>query len=162
MIGSGNILPTGMASPLPLSGNFSQAFGRQMQGLGEKNGAVEENSDLWWPPNQGVLYKGQQKLTKEKLLAQQVDAKKELSLKEKKELDQACQDFESFFTYYLLKTMDKTVPRGEGVLKDSLASKFYREMFYERLSDTISQAGIGIKDVMYDQMKETLINKVYK
>jgi len=120
-----------------------------------------QSEGLWWPPNQGIFIGGEQKLTHEALTKElaeqeQVDPEKE------KELKSACGQFESFFLYYLLKVMDKTIPRGEGLLGDSLAQRFYREMFYEDLADKISESGMGLGQFMYDQLSQSLVNRVYK
>ena len=117
--------------------------------------------DLWWPPNKGIFIRGEQKATKEELLKALGQGKK-LSAAQEKELAEACKDFESFFLYYLLKVMDRTIPRGEGVFPDTHTMRVYREMWYERLADTISSRGIGLADTMYDQLSHTLLNKVYK
>jgi flagellar protein FlgJ len=118
--------------------------------------------DLWWPPNKGVLLKGEQRATKEALLEELQGKKKSLSAEEEKELRQACQDFESFFLYYLLKVMDKTIPREGGIIQDSHTMRMYREMWYERLADTMAQKGMGLGEHLFTQVSQSLLNRVYK
>ncbi len=130
-------------------------------GQGGKSSTVDSNPDLWWPPNKGILYKGEQKLTREKLLKEIEARNKKVSKEELAKLKKACQDFESFFVYYLLKVMDKTVPHGEGILGDSRPTQFYRDMFYEDLANEISRRGMGLADVIYSQAKQYLLNRVY-
>lgn len=120
---------------------------------------VEES--LWWPPNQGDLASGEQKITHQELLAQ-IKPQEEVDPEKQAELKSACRQFESFFMYYLLKEMDKTVPREEGLMGNSMPQKFYREMFYERLADTMSESGMGLSKFLYDQLSQSLVNRIYK
>ena len=118
--------------------------------------------DIWSLGNKGVLIKGEQKLTHQKLLSALRKDKKALNAEEEARLRKACQDFESFFVYYLLKNMDETVPRDKSILGKSRSQQFYREMFYENLADDISRRGIGLADTMYNQMRQFLLHKLYK
>ena len=68
--------------------------------------------------------------------------------------EEAARQFESFFLYMLLKEMDKTVSRS-SLFGDSLASRFYREMYYERLSDAMSARGspLGVSELLLSQLQ---------
>lgn len=155
MISLNSFLPilSGQSGGLP-SSSGANAFDNALAASGGEE-------DLWWPPNQGIFIGGEQKLTHE-ALTQDLAEQEQVDPEKAKELKSACNQFESFFLYYLLKVMDKTVPRGEGVLGDSLAQRFYREMFYEDLADKISESGMGLGQFMYSQLSQGLLNQVYK
>ncbi|MCM8773839.1 MAG: rod-binding protein [Candidatus Omnitrophica bacterium] len=112
----------------------------------------EERDNLWWPPNKGILYQGSQKATKEKLL-EEINKNNLTSLtpQQKKDLEKACKDFESFFIYYLLKVMDNTIDRKDSLWGDSRPMQFYREMFYENLANNLAKVGLGLSDILYKQ-----------
>lgn len=117
--------------------------------------------DIWTPGNKGVLIQGSQKETREQLSLPKVQPGS-LSAGEKAELDKACKEFESFFTYYMLKNMDKTVIRSDNSPGNSRAMQFYREMLYERIADSSSEKGVGLSQSMSTQMQQFLINNTYK
>jgi flagellar protein FlgJ len=67
-------------------------------------------------------------------------------------LRRACQDFESVFTAYLLKSMRSTVQKS-----DLFGSEDKEEVFRDMLDDEIAgaasrQKGIGIADTLYRQL----------
>lgn len=68
--------------------------------------------------------------------------------------EEAARQFESFFLYMLLKEMDKTVNRS-SLFGDSMASRFYREMYYERIADALSESGspLGVSDLLLTQLQ---------
>lgn len=119
---------------------------------------AEEKKDELSSGNKGILKNG---LQKEKT-ALSVCRRKEISAKEKAELKKACQEFESFFNYYLLKNMDKTVMRSENSLNGSRPMQFYREMLYERIADNTAEKGTGLSQSMNAQMQKFMINSTYK
>ncbi|MBD3264292.1 MAG: hypothetical protein GF375_04230 [Candidatus Omnitrophica bacterium] len=141
---------------IPLRGSYNNIRAGSYK---QNNGKTD---DLWWPPNKGILYKGEQKLTREKLISEFKSKQNGLDPEQEEALREACKDFESFFLYYLLKTMDKTVDRSEGLLGESRPMQFYREMFYENIADRISAVGMGLQKTLYNQLTQFLLNKTYK
>ncbi len=87
---------------------------------------------------------------------------RQMSEKEKAELQEACKEFESFFLYYLLKNMDKTVLRSENSLDGGRPAQFYREMLYEKIAASSASKGMGLSDKINAQMQQFLINRTYK
>jgi flagellar protein FlgJ len=159
MISLNAIIPSGgtnyiqKGSSLPGKEEFFEKIGTQLKQTAEEN--------VWWPPNGGTLSAGEQKATRDELAAQ-ASSQEKASPEEEAKLKDACRQFESFFLYYLLKEMDKTIPREQGLMGNSLAQKFYREMFYERLADTMSENGMGISQYLYDQLSQSSVNRIYK
>ncbi|MBN2483028.1 MAG: rod-binding protein [Candidatus Omnitrophica bacterium] len=159
MISLHSILPSSGANyiqkgfALPGKEELFEKIGAQLKQAAEEN--------LWWPPNGGILSSGEQKATHDELVSQ-VSSQEQPDLEEEAKLKDACTQFESFFLYYLLKEMDKTIPREQGLMGNSLTQKFYREMFYERLADTMSEGGMGLGTYLYDQLSQSLVNRIYK
>jgi len=83
----------------------------------------------------------------------QTKQQKEEDLKLKK----VCADFESIFTYNLLKTMRKTIPGG-GILQRSSGRENWEMMMDQQIAETISRKGqgLGLQTVLYHQMKKKL------
>ncbi len=78
------------------------------------------------------------------------------SEEELKKIKKACADFESIFTYQLLKTMRKTIPETKtGV--SNYGKDTYTMMMDQKLAENISAKGdgLGLQKVLYEQ----LINK---
>lgn len=69
-------------------------------------------------------------------------------------VEEAASQFESFFLYMLLKEMDKTVNRS-SLFGDGMATRFYREMYYERIADALSESGspLGVSDLLLTQLQ---------
>lgn len=67
----------------------------------------------------------------------------------------ACREFESIFTYMMLKEMKKTVPE-DGIIEKSQGTIMFEEMHLEELANDMSKGdnGIGIARMLYDQFKE--------
>ncbi len=67
----------------------------------------------------------------------------------------ACKEFESIFTYMMLKEMKKTVPE-DGLVEKSQGTTMFEEMHLEQLAKEMSQGdnGIGIARALYDQFKQ--------
>ncbi|MCG6536992.1 MAG: rod-binding protein [Syntrophales bacterium LBB04] len=72
-------------------------------------------------------------------------------------LKKACADFETIFTYNLLKTMRKTVPGG-GVLPRSSGRENWEMMMDQQIAEALSKKGqgLGLQTVLYNQMKKRL------
>lgn len=66
----------------------------------------------------------------------------------------ACRQFESFFTRELLKTMrEANEALGDNELTEHQGSDFFREMYDDQLSVTLSKSrGLGLADLMYNQL----------
>jgi len=72
-----------------------------------------------------------------------------------KELRKACQDFEAVFISKLWQGMKNTVPK-EGYLH-SKQEEQYLSMFDKEFAENMSRAGgIGLADMIYDQLSEKL------
>lgn len=73
---------------------------------------------------------------------------------------EASQQFESIFTYQMLKAMADTVPDNEGILEDDASSKLYKDMFYMEAAKTISQGqGLGIASIAQEQLQKLENNR---
>ena len=71
---------------------------------------------------------------------------------QKRQLQQTCQEFESYFLAYLLKSMRKTVPKSD-LLGGGLADEIYHSMLDEKLAENIAHAGgVGIGRLLYQQL----------
>ncbi|SER11925.1 flagellar protein FlgJ [Nitrosomonas sp. Nm51] len=71
----------------------------------------------------------------------------------KKALHQAAQQFEALFLQMLIKSMrDATLKSG---LIDSQQTQFYTEMYDQQLAQTMSSKGIGLADIMVEQLTRT-------
>jgi Rod binding domain-containing protein len=74
---------------------------------------------------------------------------------DEKKLREACQDFEAIFIHKIWKQMRKSVPK-EGYLH-SREEEMYLSMFDEELSRKMASAGgIGLGDILYDQLSRQL------
>jgi len=84
--------------------------------------------------------------------------------KKKEELQKikkACQDFESIFTYTLLKTMRQTVPQVKG--PNSFPGKeTYNMMMDQKVAEEFSRKGngLGLQKVLYEQMTKNYIKEI--
>ena len=77
---------------------------------------------------------------------------KELSHKNKR-LENVCTEFESIFITHMLKTMGKTVDKGD-LLGNSNENKIIKSMFEENLANSIAGAGgIGIGAMLFEKLK---------
>lgn len=91
--------------------------------------------------------------TKRTLTPEQVKKQKDADAKLKK----VCADFESIFTYNLLKTMRKNIPGG-GILPKSSGRDNWEMMMDQQVAESLSRKGqgLGIQTVLYNQMKKRL------
>jgi flagellar protein FlgJ len=72
------------------------------------------------------------------------------------ELKQACQQFESVFTAYLLKAMRGSIPKS-GFLEQSFGFQIAQSLHDEALSEELSKTGcLGIADILYEQLSSYL------
>jgi flagellar protein FlgJ len=72
---------------------------------------------------------------------------------ELKKIKKACQDFESIFTYYLLKTMRQTVPKGSSITGSAGRDTYYMIMD-QKVAEDLSRKGngLGLNKLLYEQM----------
>ena len=71
----------------------------------------------------------------------------------KKALREAAKQFEALFFQMLVKSMrDATLKSG---LIDSQQTQFYVEMYDQQLSQTLAGKGIGLADMMVEQLTRT-------
>jgi flagellar protein FlgJ len=75
---------------------------------------------------------------------------------ELKKIKKACQDFESIFTYYLLKTMRQTVPKGSSI-SDSAGKDTYTMLMDQKIAEDLARKGngLGLNKLLYEQMTKT-------
>ena len=87
------------------------------------------------------------------LVQRKMDNLKETPDDEK--LMEVCQEFESIFTYMMLKEMKKTVP-DNGIIEKSQGTLMFEEMHLEELSKDMAKGnnGTGLARMLYDQFKQ--------
>ena len=75
------------------------------------------------------------------------------SEEELKKLKKVCADFESIFTYQLLKTMRKTIPDTRNGF-NSYGKETYTMMMDQKLAENISSHanGLGLQKVLFEQL----------
>ncbi|MEA3297158.1 MAG: transglycosylase SLT domain-containing protein [candidate division Zixibacteria bacterium] len=78
---------------------------------------------------------------------------------EKERLHKATEEFESFFTYYMLKTMRKTIPKNsltsQAPLSGGTGKDIFTDLFDMELARNISQGkGQSISDLLYNSMEK--------
>ncbi|MCD4722829.1 MAG: rod-binding protein [Desulfobacula sp.] len=74
-----------------------------------------------------------------------------------KELKEACAGFEAIFLNTMIKSMRDSLP-GDALLNDSHGMDIYKSMYDEHLADELSKSktSIGVKEFLYQQLKESL------
>jgi flagellar protein FlgJ len=77
-------------------------------------------------------------------------------LKEK-ELKEVCAGFEAIFLHTMIKSMRKSLP-GNALFEDSHGMDMYKSMYDQYLADELSQSqtSLGVKEFLYDQLKDSL------
>ena len=118
-------------------------------------GAATKTKDIWSVKNKGSFVKGEQKATYEKLSKEAA-----LDPKQDAQLKKACQDFESFFLYYLMQQMHGGALQEDsaGILGGGRAKEIYRDMFEEQVADKAARGkGMGIASMLYENVKKTLV-----
>lgn len=77
------------------------------------------------------------------------------SQEELRKLRKACADFESIFTYELLKTMRKTVPENKNGM--NYGKDTYKMIMDQKLAESISSNGngMGLQKVLFEQFTKT-------
>jgi len=71
-------------------------------------------------------------------------------------LHQACQEFESIFIAYLLKSMRKTIPETD-LIQSGLSRDVYISMMDEEVARSVARGrGIGLAEALYRQIKQKI------
>ena len=74
----------------------------------------------------------------------------------RRDLHEACTEFESLFIYHLLKEMRASIPDG-GYLGKSLQSETYTSLFDIEIARRLStQRGMGLADFLMQQLADRL------
>lgn len=74
--------------------------------------------------------------------------------KNESELKEVCQQFESIFLNYMLKSMRDTIPDG-GMFEKGVTFDIMQSMHDEALAEEISQnGGIGLAQQLYEQLSK--------
>jgi len=69
-------------------------------------------------------------------------------------LHRACQDFESVFVAYLLKTMRRTVPKTE-LMNGGMGEDIYLSMMNDEIARAVAKGpGIGLAAAIYRQLSQ--------
>ncbi|MEN6620514.1 MAG: rod-binding protein [Smithella sp.] len=83
----------------------------------------------------------------------------EITSKQKQEdlqkIKKACQDFESIFTFHLLKTMRETVPKNSSAASLSGTGKdTYYMIMDQKVAEDLSRKGngLGLQKVLFEQL----------
>lgn len=72
------------------------------------------------------------------------------------ELMDACKQFESYFVEQMFKEMQNSVDKSRDIAGDSSSMQYYEEMLTSEYANMASeQGGIGIAQMMYEQMQAT-------
>lgn len=70
-------------------------------------------------------------------------------------LKDACQQFESLFLTQMLKEMKKSIPKSEG--EGNKEKDTYEDMMYEEVAKSMaSSGGVGMANILYQQMQELM------
>ena len=68
-----------------------------------------------------------------------------------KKMRETCQEFESIFISYLLKSMRKTIPNND-IGEDNFSRDIYTSMMDEEVAKAVARgSGIGLADALYNQ-----------
>jgi flagellar protein FlgJ len=80
-----------------------------------------------------------------------------LNTGKEKELKEACAGFEAIFLNTMIKSMRKSLP-GDALLNNSNGMDIYKSMYDQYLAGELSKSriSIGIKEFLYQQLKESL------
>ena len=90
-------------------------------------------------------------------------ATSKMSEAELQKLRKTCADFESIFTYQLIKSMRQTIPKSQTGL-GGLGKDNFTALMDQKLAETISSKGegMGIQKVLYDQLTQAYKQSISK
>ncbi|NMB25296.1 MAG: hypothetical protein GX986_07180 [Firmicutes bacterium] len=76
---------------------------------------------------------------------------------QRRQLWDAAVQLESLFLNQLVSTMQRTIPRGEGILSESKAEEIFRGMLDEEWAELMAKSGdTGLAKLLYDQLAQSL------
>ena len=76
-----------------------------------------------------------------------------------KSLRESCRQFEAVFVQQMYQAMRKNVP-DNGLLQKDNATRIYQDMLDEQMAnETAKGKGLGLGQMMYDQMKGRIENR---
>ena len=80
---------------------------------------------------------------------------------ELQKIKKACQDFESIFTYYLLKNMRQTIPKSQNVVS-STGKDTYNMILDQKIAEDFSRRGngLGLQKMLYEQMTKNSTREI--
>jgi hypothetical protein len=80
--------------------------------------------------------------------------------KQQEQLRDAAVELEALFLQQMISAMQRTIPRGEGVLRTSQAEELFRGMLDEQWAKVMAESGdIGLAKSLYDQLNQSLLEK---
>lgn len=76
---------------------------------------------------------------------------------EEARLKEACAGFEAIFMNKIISSMRQSLP-GDALFKDSNASKIYKSMHDQYLSEELSKndSSFGLKEFLFHQLKDSI------
>ncbi len=85
------------------------------------------------------------------------------SIQDTESLRRICQEFESVFIAYLMKSMRKTIPENEWTTGGSSSIGFSKDVYLSMMDESIAKAvsktnGIGLAAVLYRQLSQSRID----
>lgn len=85
------------------------------------------------------------------------------SIQDTESLRRICQEFESIFIGYLMKSMRKTIPENELTTGGSSSAGFSKSIYLSMMDESIAKAvskanGIGLAAVLYRQLSQSKID----
>ncbi len=79
------------------------------------------------------------------------------------QLRDAAKMYENHFLNQMVKAMRSTVPREDGLIKQNMAEKIFTEQLDQQYVDGwTNKGGIGLADMIYDQIREKYIGATTK
>jgi flagellar protein FlgJ len=82
---------------------------------------------------------------------------------ELKKIKKACADFESIFTYQLMKTMRQTIPKGQNTT-GNYGKDTYTAMIDQKIAEDLAAKGkgLGLQKVLYEQFTKNYTKDIPK
>lgn len=75
-------------------------------------------------------------------------------------LREVSDQLEAVFINMMMKTMRQSIPETDGIFKKSEAEKMFQSMLDEEYANNLASAGgIGLSDMIFDQMEKYLYNE---
>ena len=77
------------------------------------------------------------------------------------EIRKVAQKFEGMFLENLLKTMRRSIPKG-GLIDGGQSEEIFTYMFDQTIAERMAQRGVGLADVIQQQLEMQLDPKVHR